>query len=149
MGQSGRAELSSQASELVQVQPDSDSLSRSSSSSTPRALSPVNQVMEEPAPPVSSSTSSSLVGGAGQAPVMAAQPPPPAERMSYGRQQQYMQPLQQQSEDDQDLEDEFDSLNAPYERQIGKRPSIHKKIINKKKFLERFLVKEKKINIPF
>ena len=30
-------------------------------------------------------------------------------------------------EDDQDLEDEFDSLNAPYERQIGKRPSIHKK----------------------
>ena len=109
-----KSELSSQASELVQVQPDSENLP--SSSSPPRAPSPVNQVMEEPAPVPSSSTASPSVEGEGQGHVLAAQPPPPAERIRYGR-QQYGQPLQPQPAENQDIE--FDSLNAPYERQIG------------------------------
>ena len=135
MGRAGGSEQSSQSSELVQVQPDSANIPGSPSSSTARALSPVNQVVEEPAgAPLSSSssTSSSLAVGPGQAQVPAAQPPPPAENIRFVRQQQqpqYLQPLQplqpqqiQQPEEDENEEAdyEFDSLNAPYERQLGK-----------------------------
>ena len=124
----------------VQAQPDSPNVGAALSSSTQRALSPVNQVVEEPAPvpAVSSSTSSSAqVLGGGQAaaaappldpeadvqsvidaaaslvrypPVMKAKP---AQARRVDQQQQYLRPLQPVQHHQQQDDDDFDVLNAP------------------------------------
>lgn len=121
------------AAEQVQVQPDSPG-SRMSSS-TQGAISPINQVVEEPAPVVSSSTSTSspaVIGGEGaaappiadadnhvQAAIDAAQAlaryPPVIKPKPAGRrvdQKQYVKPLQPARHDQDDL----DVLNAPQNR---------------------------------
>jgi len=136
----GDAKSSLAPADQVQAQPDSPNVGAALSSSTQRALSPVNQVVEEPAPvpAVSSSTSSSAqVLGGGQAaaaappldpeadvqsvidaaaslvrypPVMKAKP---AQARRVDQQQQYLRPLQPVQHHQQQDDDDFDVLNAP------------------------------------
>jgi len=127
---------SSSPADHAQLQPDS-----ASSSSTPRALSPVNQVVEEPAPvPVASSSSTSSSAPAVLAGDQGAVAPPlddqelqsaidaaaalvryPPVIKQPGVRQQQIRPLQPY----QHQEDDFDVLNAPqqYYGQGGVHPS--------------------------
>ena len=139
-GGDSKSSLAPSPLDQVQIQPDAANAGVVLSSSTQRALSPVNQVVEEPAPVpvVSSSTSSSaqvLVGGQAAAappvdreadiqsvidaaaslvrypPVMKAKP---AQGRRIDQQQQYLRPLQPvQHQQQQDDDDDFDVLNAP------------------------------------
>ena len=138
-GGDSKSSLAPSPVDQAQIQPDAANNGVVLSSSTQRALSPVNQVVEEPAPVpvISSSTSSSaqvLVGGQAAAappvdreadvqsvidaaaslvrypPVIKAKP---AQGRRIDQQQQYLRPLQPIQHQPQQDDDEFDVLNAP------------------------------------